>query len=100
MQQVEQHPGTRAQQASPDPIAECHRLGITIRVDAADTVAALDAWETADDAEVARVIAACLETQPDLHKIVEPFAVRRLARESAARYALAANRRMSLGEAA
>jgi len=79
-----------------DPIAECHRLGIAIRVDASDTLAALDAWETADDAEIARVLRGCFEHQSEFAKFVEPFAVRWLARERAARYALAANRRMEL----
>lgn len=79
-----------------DPIAECQRLGIAIRVDAADSVAALDAWETADDAEVERVLRACFEADSAFAALVEPHAVRRLARERAARYALAANRRMEL----
>lgn len=80
----------------PDPIAECHRLGITIQVDSTDTIAALDAWDTADEAEIARVLVACLETSNEIRNVIEPFAIQRLARERAAKFALAANRRMEL----
>lgn len=109
----------QAHQPTPDPIAECHRLGITITTDSSDTQAALHAWETAEPEETLRVLTACVETVtglgedvlaivlptlwgkpqdvgPQLRRLLQPHAIDYIAREMAAEYALAANRRMEL----
>lgn len=107
---------------TPDPIQQCHERRIPIRVEMADTMAAREAWADASPAETMRVLNACVETvtglaedvlarvlpylwpdraipTPDLRTLLEPHAVAYIAREIAARAALA-DRRMRLGEPA
>lgn len=102
-----------------DPILECQRRRIAVQVTGEDKLNARDAWAEASEAEVLRVLRACCQTvaglseevhdlvlphlwpervirTSDLRTLLEPHAIEYLAKESAARYALAANRRMEL----